>query len=133
MYLGGIGGLKNVGIGLLYSPGRLRIAQESLEHECSWVKGFQCTRVGTTLHHNCAGAVLVSTYGGPRSFFPVERGTVNLLAKACAHAKIKAIGVKTTVITSAIFAVGVFNLKKKRNIIKWRVWSFSARKSSDVL
>ena len=28
-----------------------------------------------------------------------------LLAKACAHAGIKAIGVKTTVITSAIFAV----------------------------
>ena len=44
---------------------------------------------------------------GPRSFFPVERGTVDLLAKACAHAGIKAIGVKTTVITSAIFAVGL--------------------------
>ena len=33
-------------------------------------------------------------------------GTVDLLAKACAHAGIKAIGVKTT--------VGIFNLKKKK-------------------
>ena len=51
---------------------------------------------------------------GPRSFFPVERGMVNLLAKACGYAGIKAIGVKTTVITSAIFAVDLFNLKKKK-------------------
>ena len=47
-------------------------------------------------------------------------------------AGIKAIGVKTTLITSAIFAVGLFNLKKKEKMKKWRVWSFSARKSSDV-
>ena len=39
---------------------------------------------------------------------------VDLLAKACVHAGIKAIGVKTTVITSAIFAVGLLNLKKKK-------------------
>ena len=39
---------------------------------------------------------------------------VDLLAKACAHAGIKAIGVKTTVITSAIFAIGLLNLKKKK-------------------
>ena len=51
----------------------------------------------------------------PHSFFPVEREMVNLLAKACAHAGIKAIGVKTMVITSAIFAVGLFNLKKKKH------------------
>ena len=51
---------------------------------------------------------------GLRSFFTDERRTVDLLAKACAHAAMKAIGVKTTVITSAIFAVGVFNLKKKK-------------------
>ena len=67
---------------------------------------------------------------GPCSFFPVEWGTVDLLAKACAHAEIKAIGVKTTVITSAIFAVGLFNLKKNEQM---EVWLFSARKSSDVL
>ena len=48
---------------------------------------------------------------GPR---PVEWGMVDLLAKTCAHAGIKAIGVTTTVITSAIFAVGIFNLKKKK-------------------
>ena len=41
-------------------------------------------------------------------------GTVDLLAKACAHAGIMAIGVKTTMIISAIFAVGLFNLKKKK-------------------
>ena len=40
---------------------------------------------------------------------------VNLLAKAWAQAGIKVIGVKTTVITSAIFAVGNFNLKMKKN------------------
>ena len=51
---------------------------------------------------------------GPRSFFPVEQGMVDLLAKACAHSGIKAIGMKSTVITSAIFAVGLFNLKKKK-------------------
>ena len=51
---------------------------------------------------------------GPRSFFPLEWGTVDLLAKVCAHAGIKAIGVKTMVITSATFAVGHFNLKKKK-------------------
>ena len=73
------------------------------------------------------------------SFFPVERGMVDLLAKACAHAGIKAVGVKTMVTTSAIFAVGLLNLKKKKkkkrggNMNKWRVCSFSARKSSDVL
>ena len=39
---------------------------------------------------------------------------VDLLAKACAHAGIKAIGVKTTVITSAVFAIGHLNLKKKK-------------------
>ena len=50
----------------------------------------------------------------PHSFFPVERGTVDQLAKACGHAQIKAIGVKTTVITSAIFAIGLLNLKKKK-------------------
>ena len=50
---------------------------------------------------------------GPRSFFPVERETVDLLAKACAHAGMKAIGVKTTMITPAIFAIGISNLKKK--------------------
>ena len=44
---------------------------------------------------------------GPRSFFPVELGTVDLLAKVCAHAGIKAIGLKTTVITSAIFASSI--------------------------
>ena len=69
-------------------------------------------------------------------------GMVDLLAKACAHAGIKAIGVKNMVTTSAIFAVGLFNLKKKkkkkkkkrrRNMNKWSVCSFSARKSSDVL
>ena len=53
---------------------------------------------------------------GPRSFFPVERGMVDLLAKACAHAGIKAIGVKTTMITSAIFCRRPFNLKKKHGI-----------------
>ena len=37
-----------------------------------------------------------------------------MLAKGRADAGIKAIGVKTTVITSAIFAVGLFNLKKKK-------------------
>ena len=51
---------------------------------------------------------------GPCSSFPVERGTVDLLSKACAHTGIKAIGVKTTVITSAIFIEGLFNLKKKK-------------------
>ena len=51
---------------------------------------------------------------GPRSFFPVEWGTVDLLAKGGAHTGIKVIGVKTTEITSTIFAVGVFNLKKKK-------------------
>ena len=45
----------------------------------------------------------------------VEQGMVDLLAKACAHGGIKAIGVKTTVITSAIFAVGLFNPKKKKH------------------
>ena len=44
---------------------------------------------------------------GPRSFFPVELGTVDLLAKVCVHAGIKAIGLKTTVITSAIFASSI--------------------------
>ena len=52
-------------------------------------------------------------YGEVVSFFPVEQGTVDLLAKACAHAGIKAIGMKTTVITSGIFAIGLLNLKKK--------------------
>ena len=56
----------------------------------------------------------MGTLSEPRSFFPVERGTVDLLAKACAHAEIKAIAVKITVITSAIFAVDVFKLKKKK-------------------
>ena len=51
---------------------------------------------------------------GPRSFFPVEQGTIDLLAKACAYSGIKAIGMKSTVITSAIFVVGLFNLKKKK-------------------
>ena len=51
---------------------------------------------------------------GPRSSFPVERGTVDLLAIACVHAGITAIDVKITVITSAIFAIGLFNLKKKK-------------------
>ena len=51
---------------------------------------------------------------GPRSFFPVGQWTVDLLAKVCAHSGIKAIGVKTTVITSAIFAIGLLNLKKKK-------------------
>jgi len=51
---------------------------------------------------------------GPCSFFPVEQGMVNLLGKMCAHAGIKAIGVKPTVITSASFAVFIFNLKKKK-------------------
>ena len=37
-----------------------------------------------------------------------------MVDQACAHAGIKAIGVKTTVITSAIFAVGLLNLKKKK-------------------
>ena len=32
----------------------------------------------------------------------------------CAHAGIKAIGVKTMVITSAIFVIGLLNLKKKK-------------------
>ena len=50
---------------------------------------------------------------GPRSFFPVEWGMVDLLVKACAHAR-KTIGVKTMVITSAIFAIGLLNLKKKK-------------------
>ena len=50
---------------------------------------------------------------GPHSFFPVERGTVDLLAKACTHAGIKTIGVKTTVITSAIFAIGVQSEKEE--------------------
>ena len=40
------------------------------------------------------------------------------------------IGVKPTVITSVIFTVGLFNLKKMN---KWRVSSFFARKSSEVL
>ena len=40
---------------------------------------------------------------------------VNLLAKAWAQAGIKVIGVKTTMIISAIFAVGNFNLKMKKN------------------
>ena len=39
---------------------------------------------------------------------------VDLLAKGSTHGGIKAIGVKTMVITSAIFAVGLFNLKKKK-------------------
>ena len=39
---------------------------------------------------------------------------VDLLAKACAHTGMKLIGMKTTVITSAIFAVDLFNLKKKK-------------------
>ena len=51
---------------------------------------------------------------GPRSFFPVGRGTVDLLAKACTQTGIRAIGVKTMVIASAIIAVGLFNLKKKK-------------------
>ena len=51
---------------------------------------------------------------GLHSFFPVEWETVYLLAKACAHIGVKAIGVKTTVTTSAIFAIGLFNLKKKK-------------------
>ena len=51
---------------------------------------------------------------GPCSFLPVEQGTVDLLEKVCAHAGKKVTGVKTTVITSATFAVGVFNLKKKK-------------------
>ena len=33
---------------------------------------------------------------GPRSFFPVEWGTVDLLAKVCAHTGIEVIGVKTS-------------------------------------
>ena len=37
---------------------------------------------------------------GPHSSFPVEQGTVDLLAKVCAHAGIKAIGVKTTMIST---------------------------------
>ena len=69
---------------------------------------------------------------GPRSFFPVEWEMVDLLAKAHAYAGIKASGVKTTVITSAIFAVGVFNLKKKKHEQMQR-FVISARKSSDVL
>jgi len=44
-----------------------------------------------------------------------ERGMVDLLAKACAHAGMKAIGVKTTMIISATFAVGFFNLKNKKH------------------
>ena len=51
---------------------------------------------------------------GPCSFFPVERGMVDLLAKVCAHVGMKVIGVKTMVITSATFAIGVFKLKKKK-------------------
>ena len=44
---------------------------------------------------------------------------------------------KTMVITSATFVVGLLNLKKKKKKkkkkMKWKVWSFSARKSSEVL
>ena len=67
-----------------------------------------CTR------DNNYGFQNIGKLSGPRSFFPVGQGTVDLLAKACAHAGIKAIGVKTTMITSAIFAVGLLNLKKKK-------------------
>ena len=53
-----------------------------------------------------------SVWGFSRGF---EQGTVDLLAKACAHAGMKAIGVKTTVITSDPFCRrGVFNQKKKK-------------------
>ena len=52
---------------------------------------------------------------GPHSLFSVEQGTVYLLAKVCTHTGIKAIGVKTTVINSAIFAVGLLNPKKKKH------------------
>ena len=59
-------------------------------------------------------SIMVSKYGEvvrASSFLP--SWTVNA-RKGCAHAGIKAIGVKTTVITSAIFAIGLFNLKKKK-------------------
>ena len=51
---------------------------------------------------------------GPCSFFPVEQRPVDLLEKVCAHAGKKVTGVKTMVITSATFVVGVFNQKKKK-------------------
>ena len=51
---------------------------------------------------------------GPCSFLPVEQGLVDLLEKVCAHAGKKVTGVKTMVITSATFVVGVFNQKKKK-------------------
>ena len=69
---------------------------------------------------------------GPCTIFLVGQRTVDLLAKACAHAGMKAIGMKTAVITSATFAIGV-RRRRRRNMNKWMVWSFSARKSSDVL
>ena len=38
---------------------------------------------------------------------------INPLAKARTHARVKAIGVKTTVISQAALAVGLFNLKEE--------------------
>ena len=55
---------------------------------------FERCRDGSAKNHRLKNMRKLSE---PRSFFPVERGTVDLLAKACAHAGIKAIGVKTTV------------------------------------
>ena len=60
---------------------------------------------------------------------------VDLLAKTCAHTGIKAIVVKTMVITSAIFAIGLLNLKKKKKKKHEQMEGLvvSARKSSEVL
>ena len=75
---------------------------------------------------------------GPRSFFPEGNG--RSVSKRVCSRRNKGIGVKTTVITSAIFgvkttvitsAIFAVGLKKKKK--HEQVWSFSASKSSDVL
>ena len=51
-------------------------------------------------------------------FTKVRIDMIDPLAKACRHARMKMIGVKITVVTSAAFNVGLLGLKKKKKLQK---------------
>ena len=53
-----------------------------------------------------------------RPFTKIRRDTIDPLAKARTHARMKAIGVKITVVTSAALDVGLFRLRKKKKKTK---------------
>ena len=48
-------------------------------------------------------------------FRRIRTGAIDLLAKVCTHGRMKAIGVKIMVVTSATFDVSFFKLKKKKS------------------